>query len=86
MQSLQMRCPVAATSGLSMQITASAPIAYPCAFSIWNSEILSSSGHPASVTPKALFRYASFAGAAGSGFSGRPCEQESLPCAWHQMQ
>src|SRR2546425_529684 len=29
MQSLQMRCPVAATSGLSTQITASAPSAQP---------------------------------------------------------
>ena len=51
MQSLQMRCPVAATIGLSTQIIASAPIGQPSARSLWNSEIFSSSGQPASVTP-----------------------------------
>ena len=50
MQSLQMRWPVAATSGLSMQIIASAPSGQPSARSLWNSEMRSSSGQPASVT------------------------------------
>ncbi len=49
MQSLQIRWPVAATIGLSTQIIASAPIGQPSARSLWNSEIRSSSGQPASV-------------------------------------
>src|SRR6476661_335509 len=55
MQSLQIRCPVAAAIGLSMQIIASAPSGQPSARSLWNSEMRSSSGQPASVTPKADF-------------------------------
>ncbi len=69
-----------------MTIVASAPIATPCDLSVWNSEIFSSSGQPASVTPKALFLYTTAAGAAGEGFSRSPRAQESLPCVWHQMQ
>ena len=41
----------AATIGLSTQIIASAPSAQPSARSLWNSEIFSSSGQPASGTP-----------------------------------
>ena len=55
MQSLQMRWPVAATIGLSTQMMASAPIARPSLLTFWNSEIFSSSGQPASVTPNGLF-------------------------------
>ena len=86
MQSLQMRWPVAATIGLSTQMTASAPIACPCAFSFWNSEIFSSSGQPASVTPNALFLKVTCRRRVGDGFSRSPFEHESLPCVWHQMQ
>ena len=50
MQSLQILWPVAATIGLSMHIIASAPSGQPSARSLWNSEMRSSSGHPASVT------------------------------------
>ena len=50
-----MRWPVAATIGLSTQIIASAPSGQPSARSLWNSEIFSSSGQPASVTPNGLF-------------------------------
>ena len=55
MQSLQMRCPVAATSGLSTAAMASAPIEKPSLFSRFISEIFSSSGQPASVTPNGDF-------------------------------
>jgi hypothetical protein len=48
---------------------------------MWNSEIFSSSGQPASGTPNTVFLKA-VAGA----FSFKPLEQESLPCSWHQMQ
>ena len=70
--------------GLSTAIMASAPIATPSVLSLWNSEMRSSSGHPASGTPKALFLKATFP--FSSGFSFRPFEHESLPCSWHQMQ
>jgi hypothetical protein len=87
MQSLQIRWPVAATIGLSMQIIASAPIGTPSARSLWNSEIRSSSGQPASVTPNGLFLNGTSSGAPSAGFfSGKPVEHESLPCSWHQMQ
>ncbi len=69
-----------------MQMTASAPSGFPAAFSVWNSEIFSSSGQPASVTPNALFLNVIFCGSAAVGFSRRPREHESLPCVWHQMQ
>ena len=84
MQSLQMRWPVAATIGLSTQIIASAPIGQPSARSLWNSEMRSSSGHPASVTLNGDFLNGT---SPGSGFfSSRPVAHESLPCSWHQMQ
>ncbi len=84
MQSLQMRWPVAHTVGLSITIMASAPIAHPSVFSLWNSEMRSSSGQPASGTPKGLFLNATVPSSAG--FSFRPLEHESLSCSWHQMQ
>ena len=56
MQSLQIRCPVAATIGLSTQIIASAPSGQPLGAKLWNSEIRSSSGQPARVTPNTDFR------------------------------
>jgi hypothetical protein len=48
---------------------------------MWNSEIFSSSGQPASGTPNTVFLKA-----VGGAFSFKPLEQESLPCSWHQMQ
>ncbi len=84
MQSLQMRCPVEQTMGLSTVIIASAPIATPSVFSLWNSEMRSSSGQPGSGTPKGLFLKATLP--LSSGFSFRPLEQESLPCSWQMMQ
>ena len=85
MQSLQIRCPVAATIGLSTQIMASAATAQPSARSVWNSEIFSSSGQPASVTPNGDFLNA--AGEPSAGFlSRKPEEHESFCCSWHQMQ
>jgi hypothetical protein len=87
MQSLQIRWPVAAAIGLSTQIVASAPIAQPSARSLWNSEMRSSSGQPASVTPNGLFLNGFSSGVPSAGFfSNRPREHESLPCSWHQMQ
>src|SRR5476649_1544926 len=102
MQSLQMRCPVEHTVGLSMTIMASAPMAQPSVLSLWNSEMRSSRGQPASGTPNGLFLKMigsrppglTIAGAgsdavdsAGTvGFSFRPFEHESLACSWHQMQ
>src|SRR5258708_38494471 len=93
MQSLQMRCPVAHTIGLSITIIARAPTAHPSLFSLWNSEMRSSSGQPASGTPKGLFLKVigsrpneAVASAGTSGFSLRPLEHESLACSWHQMQ
>ena len=87
MQSLQMRWPVPAAIGLSTQIIASAPTATPSARSLWNSEIFSSSGQPASDTPKTVFLNGSAWTLPSAGFfSSRPREQESLPCSWHQMQ
>ncbi len=52
MQSLQMRWPVAAAIGLSTVTTASAASVRPSAFSMLSSETFSSSGQPASGTPK----------------------------------
>src|SRR5687767_3482966 len=93
MQSLQMRWPVEQTVGLSITIIASAPIAQPSVFSLWNSEMRSSRGQPASGTPKGLFLKTtgtdSIVAAASAGaatFSRMPLEQESLACSWHQMQ
>src|SRR5947207_318624 len=55
MQSLQMRCPVAAQRGLSTATIASAPMLFPRAATMFISEIFSSSGQPARVTPKTVF-------------------------------
>ena len=84
MQSLQMRCPVAATIGLSMAMVASAATAWPCVFSWWNSEMRSSSGQPARLTPNGERFHA--ASPEAPGLSRIPFEQESLPWLWHQMQ
>src|SRR6266478_6894847 len=54
MQSLQMRCPVAAQIGLSTVTMARAPRLLPRAFTRFISEIFSSSGQPARATPKTL--------------------------------
>ena len=79
--------PVAASSGLSTAAIASAPMENPSLFSRFISEIFSSSGQPASVTPKGLLRKgALLAGAPLGAFARRPVEQESRPCSWHQMQ
>jgi hypothetical protein len=92
MQSLQMRWPVAHTVGLSMTIMASAPIAQPSVLILWNSEMRSSSGQPASGTPNGLFLKmigsptAALSGVEDDDFSLRPFEHESLSCSWHQMQ
>jgi hypothetical protein len=86
MQSLQMRWPVAATSGLSTAMIASAASASPSVLAVWNSEIFSSSGQPASVTPNALFLNTVRCGASADGFSRNPFAHESLPWVWHQMQ
>ena len=87
MQSLQIRWPVPATSGLSTQMIASAASGQPSARSLWNSEIFSSSGQPASVTPNGLFLNGLSGGAPSAGFfSTSPRAHESLPCSWHQMQ
>ena len=80
MQSLQMRCPVAATSGLSTTAMASAPMEKPSLLRRFISEIFSSSGQPASVTPNGDFWKAPVLR------SLRPREQLSLPWLWHQMQ
>ena len=80
MQSLQMRWPVAATSGLSTAAIASAPIEKPSLLRRFISEIFSSSGQPARVTPNGDFWNAPVLR------SFRPREQESLPWLWHQMQ
>ena len=80
MQSLQMRWPVAAIIGLSTMAMASAPTEYPRALTMFISEIFSSSGQPASVTPNTLFWKVPLF------LSLMPCEQLSLPCSWHQMQ
>ena len=85
MQSLQIRWPVAATIGLSIVIIASAPTETPSDLSFWNSEMRSSSGHPANGTPNTVFLNGGAPPSAGA-FSFRPCEQESRPCSWHQMQ
>ena len=79
MQSLQMRCPVAAQIGLSTATMARAPRLLPRAFTKFISEIFSSSGQPARVTPKTPFLKA-------PSFSLSPFEQLSLPWLWHQMQ
>ena len=84
MQSLQIRCPVAATSALSTVMIASAPIEWPATLAAWNSEIFSSNGQPASVTPNALRRNAPTS--PFGAFSRSPFEHESLLCLWHQMQ
>ena len=79
MQSLQMRCPVAAQSGLSTATIASAPTLLPRALTMFISEIFSSSGQPASVTPNTLLRNL-------PSFSRRPERQLSFCWLWHQMQ
>ncbi len=67
------------TSGLSIVTIASAPIGLPFPFTAFISEIFSSSGQPASGTPKTLDLNAPF-------FSFSPVEQLSLPWLWHLMQ
>ncbi len=80
MQSLQMRCPVAATMGLSIVTIARPPMLKPSAFTVLSSETFSSSGQPASVTPNTVFwNVPDF-------LSLRPREQLSFPWLWHQMQ
>ena len=79
MQSLQIRCPVPAAIGLSTVTMARAPIGLPWPFTWFISEIFSSSGQPASGTPKALRLNAPV-------FSRRPVEQLSFPWLWHLMQ
>ena len=79
MQSLQMRCPVAAHIGLSTVTTANAPIGLPFPFTAFISEIFSSRGHPATFTPNTLALNA-------PSFSLSPVEQLSLPWLWHLMQ
>ena len=76
MQSLQIRWPVPAAIGLSTVIMPSAATGKPSLFSFWNSEIFSSSGQPASDTPNGDFLKPGV-----GAFSGRPREQESLPCS-----
>ncbi len=78
MQSLQIRCPVAAAIGLSTQIIASAPTGQPSARSLWNSEIRSSSGQPASVTPNARFLERILAAASRGFFSSKPARARIL--------
>ena len=68
-----------------MQIIASAPSAQPSARSLWNSEIRSSSGQPASGTPNGE-RLNGGGAPSGVFFSRRPDEHESFCCSWHQMQ
>ena len=59
MQSLQIRCPVPAHIGLSTAVIARAPIEWPRCLTRFISEIFSSRGQPASVTPKkALLEFA----------------------------
>src|SRR5678816_4828505 len=82
MQSLQMRCPVPATIGLSTAMMPSAASGWPRDFTIWNSEIFSSRGQPFSGTPKTVFlNSAASSGASFWGFSFKPFEQESFPCS-----
>ena len=72
MQSLHMRWPVAAQIGLSTATMARAPRLLPRAFTKFISEIFSSSGQPASVTPNTLFLNT-------PSFSLSPFEQLSFP-------
>ena len=74
-----MRWPVAAHIGLSMAMMPKAPMAAPSAFAVCISEIFSSSGQPARVTPNTLFLNV-------PSFSFRPLEQLSLPWLWQKMQ
>ncbi len=80
MQSLQMRWPVAAAIGLSTATMASAPMLCPWDLTRFISEIFSSSGQPASVTPNGLFWNAPVLR------SFKPREQLSLPWLWQKMQ
>jgi len=87
MQSLQMRWPVAATKGLSTQITASAPMAWPSPYLV-ELGIFSSSGQPAWVTPKDVFLECRGGGIAGrrrfffaAAFSCKPVSRN--PCPAH---
>ena len=80
MQSLQMRWPVAAHIGLSIDDDGQRADGLAAAPSTrFISEIFSSSGQPASGTPNGLFLNSPV-------FSFRPVEQLSLPWLWHQMQ
>ena len=60
-------------------LKASAPIEFPFCLTTFISEIFSSRGQPASVTPNTLALNAPF-------FSRRPVEQLSLAWLWHLMQ
>ena len=80
MQSLQMRWPVAAQSGLSMHTVASAPSAQPSVLRSCISETFSSSGQPASSTPNTVLPKAPVRR------SRSPRAQLSLPWLWQKMQ
>ncbi len=79
MQSLQIRCPVPGTIGLSTVTMASAPMASPRLRTACISEIFSSSGHPASAMPRAFFVTA-------PALSRIPFEQLSLSRSWQMTQ
>jgi len=85
MQSLQMRCP-SRPRWVVDDDHREAEIACPLALEGVDSEIFSSSGQPASVTPKALFLNVTRWGASGVAFSFQALAQQSFPCVWHQMQ
>ena len=71
---------MAAIIGLSMAMVANAPSTLPWARSVCISEIFSSSGQPARVTPNGdIWNWLVLR-------SLRPVLQESFPCVWHQMQ
>src|SRR5579883_1131209 len=93
MQSLQMRCPVPAHSGLSTHTTANAPMGTPMPLRWCISEIFSSSGHPASGMPKEFFlkeefgvRSSELGETLSFSWTLNPLLQESLPCGWQIMQ
>ena len=79
MQSLQMRWPVPGSMGLSMTIMARAAIESPPLRSTCISPIFSSSGQPASATPRG-FRLSA------PCLSCMPFEHESFSRSWQYMQ
>src|SRR6187549_169939 len=84
MQSLQIRWPVPAHIGLSIVMIPSAPMVKPEAFTVFISDIFSSSGQPAKFTCVGDF-FTTFL-PSSAGFSQRPLEQLSLPWLWQKMQ